>query len=76
MKPTICLLLAAGFVSSCAETGSRPGSALSIQHQDTAATTPGNAPIADRMGVEGSSHYHRKVSTEGMTPLGGGTPAR
>ncbi len=70
MKTYAWLLLATGFLVSCAQTDSKPGSALSIEGQDQSTMVPGNAtPIADRMGVEGSQHYHRRVTTEGLTPL-------
>ena len=66
MKPfsvLVILSLISGFLSGCAETATQPGSALPIEHQDTSATVPGNAPIVDRMGVDGTQHYHRKVTT-------------
>ena len=66
MKPfsvIFILTLISGFLSGCAETASQPGSALPIEHQDTSATVPGNAPIVDRMGVDGTQHYQRKVTT-------------
>ena len=66
MKPfsvLFILSLIPGFLSGCAETATQRGSALPIEHQDTSATVPGNAPIVDRMGVDGTQHYHRKVTT-------------
>ena len=66
MKPfsvLFILSLIPGFLSGCAETATQPGSALPIELQDTSATVPGNAPIVDRMGVDGTQHYHRKVTT-------------
>lgn len=59
----LILAVFAGGLSGCAETATQPGSALPIEHQDTSATVPGNAPIVGRMGVEGDQHYHRKVTT-------------
>ena len=60
----LALSVSAGLLSGCAETNTKPGSALSMEHQDTSTTVPGNSPIVDRMGVEGEQHYHRKVTTE------------
>lgn len=75
MKPTFLLLsLMAGFAGGCAQTESKPGSALSIEHQDTSTTVPGNAtPVVDRMGVEGTHRQHHKVTTGELTPLSGET---
>lgn len=54
----------AGFLSSCAETDTRPGSALNIDSQDSSSITPGNAPIENRMGMEESGHYRQKVISD------------
>lgn len=71
MKPSMFLLaLTVGFLGSCAGTGSKPGSALSIEHQDTTTTGPANAtPVVDRMGVDSTHQYHRKVTPGELTPL-------
>lgn len=64
MKKLILLGLTAGFLGSCAQTDSRPGSALNIENQDTTTTVPGNAmPVVDRMGVEGTHRERHKVTT-------------
>lgn len=59
----LILLVFAGCLSGCAETDTKPGSALSIEHQDTTTAVPGNSPIVDRMRVDGGQPYHRKVTT-------------
>ncbi len=71
MKRThLMLLMIACLASSCAQTDSKPGSALSIEHQDTTTAVPGNAtPVVDRMGVEGTHREHHKVTTGELTPL-------
>ena len=68
--PFILLALMCGFLGSCAETASQPGSALNIDNQDTTTTVPGNAtPVVERMGVDGTHQYHRKVTPAELTPL-------
>ena len=62
-RPTFLTIALAGLLGSCAETDTRPGSALNIDSQDSSATTPGNAPIENRMGREGSGQYRQKVIT-------------
>lgn len=43
--------------------GSTNGTALNIDSQDSSTTTPGNASISDRMGMEGmGSRTHRETS--------------
>jgi hypothetical protein len=75
MKPIFLLsLISAAFAGGCAQTESKPGSALSIEHQDTSTTVPGNAtPVVDRMGVEGTHREHHEVTTGELTPLSGET---
>ena len=58
----ICSLIAL-LSAGCSETNSQPGNALPISNQDSSAIVPGNGPLENRMGTEGTQHYRRKVIT-------------
>lgn len=56
---TLAVVPVSLLLSSC---GSTNGTALNIDNQDTSTTTPGNAPISDRMGMEGTgTRTHRET---------------
>lgn len=49
-----------GLVETLFRSNSQPGNALPISNQDSSATLPGNGSIENRMGAEGTQHYHRQ----------------
>lgn len=64
IPPSFRAVLLVPAVLLMAGCGSTNGTALNIDSQDTSTTTPGNSPIAERMGVDGSgtrTHRHTSV---------------